>query len=228
MSLIQKFKGVYILLKKLKYWILSLQFGTKSTAIMQTASTTFMDRHPDIFDFLKLQFGDQQIRLLSFGCSTGEECFSLRNYLPNAKITGVDINPNSILSAKKNSLVDGNMEFVCLSPNALHQLGQFDVILALSVLCKNPEAQELNDISSIYPFHRYNSIVTLLDSQLNKNGYLIIRSSNFRLKDSSVFSNYSVVNFEKRRDPKDFPKFDSNNKRLKNYLETEEFFRKES
>jgi hypothetical protein len=37
-----------------------------------------------------------------------------------------------------------------------------------------------------------------------------------------------VVNFEKRRDPKDFPKFDSNNKRLKNYLETEEFFRKES
>jgi hypothetical protein len=228
MSLIQKFKGVYILLKKLKYWILSLQFGTKSTAIMQTASTTFMDRHPDIFDFLKLQFGDQQIRLLSFGCSTGEECFSLRNYLPNAKITGVDINPNSILTAKKNSLVDGNMEFVCLSPNALHQLGQFDVILALSVLCKNPEAQELNDISSIYPFHRYNSIVTLLDSQLNKNGYLIIRSSNFRLKDSSVFSNYSVVNFEKRRDPKDFPKFDSNNKRLKNYLETEEFFRKES
>jgi len=228
MSLIQKFKGVYILLKKLKYWILSLQFGTKSTAIMQTASTTFMDRHPDIFDFLKLQFGDQQIRLLSFGCSTGEECFSLRNYLPNAKITGVDINPNSILTAKKNSLVDGNMEFVCLSPNALHQLGQFDVILALSVLCKNPEAQELNDISSIYPFHRYNSIVSLLDSQLNKNGYLIIRSSNFRLKDSSVFSNYSVVNFEKRRDPKDFPKFDSNNKRLKNYLETEEFFRKES
>jgi hypothetical protein len=228
MSLIQKFKGVYILLKKLKYWILSLQFGTKSTAIMQTASTTFMDRHPDIFDFLKLQFGDQQIRLLSFGCSTGEECFSLRNYLPNAKITGVDINPNSILTAKKNSLVDGNMEFVCLSPNALHQLGQFDVILALSVLCKNPEAQELNDISSIYPFNRYNSIVTLLDSQLNKNGYLIIRSSNFRLKDSSVFSNYSVVNFEKRRDPKDFPKFDSNNKRLKNYLETEEFFRKES
>lgn len=228
MSLIQKFKGVYILLKKLKYWILSLQFGTKSTAIMQTASTTFMDRHPDIFDFLKLQFGDQQIRLLSFGCSTGEECFSLRNYLPYAKITGVDINPNSILTAKKNSLVDGNMEFVCLSPNALHQLGQFDVILALSVLCKNPEAQELNDISSIYPFHRYNTIVSLLDSQLNKNGYLIIRSSNFRLKDSSVFSNYSVVNFEKRRDPKDFPKFDSNNKRLKNYLETEEFFRKES
>lgn len=228
MSLIQKFKGVYILLKKLKYWILSLQFGTKSTAIMQTASTTFMDRHPDIFDFLKLQFGDQQIRLLSFGCSTGEECFSLRNYLPNAKITGVDINPNSILTAKKNSLVDGNMEFVCLSPNALHQLGQFDVILALSVLCKNPEAQELNDISSIYPFHRYNTIVSLLDSQLNKNGYLIIRSSNFRLKDSSIFSNYSVVNFEKRRDPKDFPKFDSNNKRLKNYLETEEFFRKES
>lgn len=228
MSLVQKFKGVYILLKKLKYWILSLQFGTKSTAIMQTASTTFMDRHPDIFDFLKLQFGDQQIRLLSFGCSTGEECFSLRNYLPNAKITGVDINPNSILSAKKNSLVDGNMEFVCVSPNALHQLGQFDVILALSVLCKNPEAQELNDISPIYPFHRYNSIVSTLDSQLDKKGYLIIRSSNFRFKDSSVFSNYSVVNFEKRRDPKDFPKFDSNNKRLKNYLETEEFFRKES
>ena len=225
---IQKFKIAYIALKKIKYWILSLQFGAKPSAIMQTASTTFMDRHPDIFDIIKMNFGEQEIRVLSFGCSTGEECFSLRNYLPNAKITGIDINPSSIDKAKKSSLADSNMDFVCCSPNELKLLGKFDVILAMSVLCKNPEAQELTDISSIYPFHRYNSIVLSLDSLLEEKGYLIIRSSNFRFRDSNIFNKYRVVEFKNSREPKFFPKFDVNNKRLINYLETEEIFQKES
>jgi hypothetical protein len=226
MILIQKVRPLYILLKKVKYWWLSRKFGTDTSFIMQTASTTFMDRHPDVFEFLKLQFGDNNLRVLSFGCSTGEECFSLRKYLPNAHIVGVDINPISIETAKKSSLCDNQMEFLNLKPQQLLNLEKFDAILCLSVLCKNPEAQELDDISTIYPFSRFNEVISILDTILDPNGFLIIRSSNFRMRDTDVFVNYNLIDYEKRRDPIDFPKFDANNKRILNFLETEEFFQK--
>ncbi len=223
---IHKFRTLYIFLKKLKYWWLSLKFRTSPTYIIQTASTTFMDRHPDIFEFLKLQFGDKSIRILSFGCSTGEECFSLRKYLPNAHITGVDINPTSIETAKKSSLRDDRMEFLNITLNELENLEKFDAIVGLSVFCKNPEAHELQDISSIYPFFRFNDAISILDSMINSKGFLILRSSNFRMRDTDVFKKYDLIDFENRRQPLDFPKFDSNNRRLKDYLEIEEFFQK--
>ena len=205
---------------------MSLQFKTNKDNIMQTASTTFMNRHPDIFNFLQEKYGKKNVRIISFGCSTGEECFSLRKYPPNADIIGIDINPNSIKTALKNPLKDSRMEFKNLNPSELIQLDKCDIILALSVLCKNPEAQEINDIASIYPFDRYNSIITQLDKNLKQDGLMIIRSSNFRFRDTSVFSNYKVILYEKQRASKDFPKFDSNNKRIQNFLETEEFFQK--
>jgi hypothetical protein len=223
---IQKIRPLYIFLKKLKYHWLSWRYKTTPISIMQTASTTFMDRHPDIFEFIKLQFGEKSIRILSFGCSTGEECFSLRKYLPNAHIIGVDINPSSIETAKKSILKDEKMEFLNLTIEDLKKLEKFDAIMGLSVLCKNPEAQELQDISTIYPFSRFNDAISVFDSILNANGFLIIRSSNFRMRDTDVFNKYDIVDFENRREPLDFPKFDSKNKRLNNFLETEEFFQK--
>ena len=163
---IQKTKFLYIFLKKVKYRLMSLQFKTNKDNIMQTASTTFMNRHPDIFNFLQERYGEKHVRIVSFGCSTGEECFSIRKYLPNADIIGVDINPNSIKTALKNPLKDSKMEFKNLNPSELIELDKCDIILALSVLCKNPEAQEINDITTIYPFDRYNSIITQLKLSL--------------------------------------------------------------
>ena len=167
MMALKKIKPIYIFLKKIYYWWLSLRFQTKTSSIMQTAATTFMDRHPDIFEFLKTQYGDKNIRIMSFGCSTGEECFSLRKYLPNARIIGVDINPKSIEIAKKNNLCDEKIDFITSSADELKKLEGFDAILGLSVLCKNPEAQELQNISSIYPFYRFNHVISYFTSSKN-------------------------------------------------------------
>ena len=205
---------------------MSIKFKTNKNNIIQTASTTFMNRHPDIFEFLKEKYKEKDVRILSFGCSTGEECFSIRKYLPKAHIIGVDINPQSIKTAKENPLKDSKMEFIKLNPSELIQIDKCDIILALSVLCKNPEAQELKDIKSIYPFSRYDLIIKQLDKILKKDGTIIIRSSNFRFRDSSVFNKYEVISYEKQRVPKYFPKFDSKNKRIENFLEKEEFFLK--
>ena len=189
---------LYIFLKKLKYRLMSIKFKTNKNNIIQTASTTFMNRHPDIFEFLKEKYKEKDVRILSFGCSTGEECFSIRKYLPKAHIIGVDINPKSIKTATENPLKDSKMEFIKLNPSELIQIDKCDIILALSVLCKNPEAQELKDIKSIYPFSRYDLMIKQLDKILQKDGTIIIRSSNFRFRDSSVFNKYEVISYENR------------------------------
>jgi 2-polyprenyl-3-methyl-5-hydroxy-6-metoxy-1,4-benzoquinol methylase len=226
MKLLKRLGPIYIILKKIKYFILSKKYKTASKNILQTASTTFMNRHPDIFEFLSDNFKDKNIKILSFGCSTGEECFSIREYLPKSKIIGVDINKESINKAKQHPRIDSKMTFLNVEPNKLNELGQFDVILALSVLCKNPEAETLKNIKSIYPFSQYEYFVKQLDSILKPGGLLIIRSSNFRFLDTKIASNYFCIYPKNSRKAHSFPKFDSENNRLYNYLETEEFFQK--
>ncbi len=47
--------------------------------LYQPYGTTSDDRYPEIFKFVREQIGDgADVRILSVGCSTGEEVFSLR------------------------------------------------------------------------------------------------------------------------------------------------------
>ena len=70
--------------------------------LFQPYGTTFVDRYPRIFTFVKDQLANTAApRLLSFGCSTGEEVFTLRRYFPQAEIVGIDINPRSIAHCRK-------------------------------------------------------------------------------------------------------------------------------
>ncbi|GEM_PF-3630399 len=66
-------------------------------AAFQYSTVTADNRYPRIFAFVRDQLADRdRPRVLSFGCSTGEEVFSLRRYMPAADITGIDINPWAI------------------------------------------------------------------------------------------------------------------------------------
>lgn len=55
--------------------------------LFQPYARTAFDRHPRIFSCVRDRVPDSDTtRILSFGCSTGEEVFSLRRYFPQAKI----------------------------------------------------------------------------------------------------------------------------------------------
>src|SRR5215467_8761146 len=70
--------------------------------LFQPFSETNLDRYPDIFRFAREQVGDDSShRILSFGCATGEEVFSLRRYFPLAAIDGIDINPYRIRTCRR-------------------------------------------------------------------------------------------------------------------------------
>jgi len=222
--ILKKVPFFYLAYKKLQYRRLTRKNKLAGDSLLQSASTTELNRHPDIFNELNSRLSKENIRVLSFGCSTGEECKSLSEYLPEAEIVGIDINKKSIEIARSNYSSE-NVQFVLKEPKNLNSLGKFDVIIAISVLCKHPEAELINDISSIFPFEKYESIVSELDQILNKEGLLFIRSSNFRFKDTLISDQYEVVSWN-NRNPEPFPKFDSNNVRLDAYEEREELFRK--
>ncbi|HVX41312.1 MAG TPA: class I SAM-dependent methyltransferase, partial [Gemmatimonadaceae bacterium] len=59
----------------------------------QPSNHTVPNRYPVIFRRAAHALQDRkQPRILSFGCSVGDELFSLRAYFPDAFITGIDIN----------------------------------------------------------------------------------------------------------------------------------------
>lgn len=146
-------------------------------------------------------------------------------YFPQSKIVGAEINADSREQAIQSNS-DRNIEFIDSVIELIHSKGPYDVVFALSVLCKNPEAEYLESIASIYPFHVYNDLIEKLDSAIKPGGYLVIRSSNYRFRDTSVFEKYRVIEDALLREPIIFPKFDKNSNRLRDYLDKEEIFKK--
>ena len=67
--------------------------------IHQNENHTSLDRYPSLFAKTKgIQPNPKKI--MSFGCSTGEECTTLRKYYPEALIVGIEINREHLLVAK--------------------------------------------------------------------------------------------------------------------------------
>ena len=61
-------------------------------ALHQTSGTSWPERYPELFD-LAASIAPDAGRLLSFGCSSGEELEALRRRFPKAEIVGAEINP---------------------------------------------------------------------------------------------------------------------------------------
>ena len=223
--LLKKVPFVYIWYKKLQYKKLTRENNLSQNGLLQSAPTTQLNRHPDIFEALGARFKDEPIRLLSFGCSTGEECQSLSTYLPNATIIGVDVNKKSIEKAKS-KFASEKLSFYHIEAKSLHTLGKFDVITAISVLCRYPESKLIQNIDSVFPFSIFEMSVGYLDQVLNPKGYLFIRSSNFRFMETEYHKKYEVIFFQGQRQPEMFPKFNKINSRLKDFEEREELFQK--
>jgi 2-polyprenyl-3-methyl-5-hydroxy-6-metoxy-1,4-benzoquinol methylase len=218
---------LYFTIKKIKYWGMGIINGVDHKKILQTASTTEFDRHPDLFKVVSELFSiEPNCRILSFGCSTGKECISLLEYFKNANIVGTDINKKSLKTAHREAN-NSHIEYLFSNDTVIAKEGPYDIIFALSVLCKNPEAEFIEDISKIYSFKEYEKTILFFDQILKPGGVLVIRSSNFMFKDTSVFKNYKIYKNSNLRTPQLFPKFTSNNIRIPNYLDDEEIFIKQ-
>ena len=153
--------------------------------VHQTAPFTWLDRYPDLFD-LTAKLAPDAARILSFGCSTGEELISLRARFPDAEIVGAEINARSRAIALAN--VAGDARTTLVAPQDV--AGLFDVVFALSVLQRDPRGiaalVEAKHLAARYPFARFDEGVCSLAARLRHGGLLCVTNALYRVEDSSV------------------------------------------
>jgi hypothetical protein len=171
----------------------------------QNIGITRRNRYPDLFDYCsKLKTGN--MRIMSFGCSIGLECKTLKNYFPESEIVGIDIKEKFIKVANRMK----NSDEISYD-TTIEGHGTFDFIFALSVLCKYPQTKTKEDCSEIYPFSKFEKTVIELSNKLNKDGYLVIYNSNFKITDTSIADSFEPLSVKDHSG--DFPKFNKDNKK---------------
>ena len=143
---------------------------------LQVATDTAENRYPWIFDAAREAFPGAR-RVLSFGCSTGEEMLSLRARFPEAEIVGVDIDARVLAAAAEKAAADGNMR--ALADTEALETESFDLVTCLSVLCAFPPRAA----RPVLPFALFEAAVTEVARLLRPGGYAVIYNAQFLLDD---------------------------------------------
>ena len=189
-----------------------LRAGRAGALLFQPATVTRLDRHPPLFVAVTARLAGQAApRLLSFGCSTGEEAVTLARYLPHAWIDAIDANPACIARARHTAArlaprsASGRIDFACAdTPDALvvHRHAAaggdgaegYDAVFCLSVLrhgdldVLRPEA-----CTALLPFARFAAAVAALDRCVRPGGMLILWGCHFRFTDTATATRYHAI-----------------------------------
>jgi cyclopropane fatty-acyl-phospholipid synthase-like methyltransferase len=136
------------------------------------------ERFPMIFDNAKKLKPDAK-RLLSFGCSTGEECQALSKRFPGAEIIGYDIDSYTVQSARKK-----NKNEQIYFHDELGGTGTYDLVTALMVFFCMEEP---------IPKDRFVACLKKIDRHLNIGGVLMIYTSDYDPKEI-LGDNYEDLN----------------------------------
>ena len=158
---------------------------------------TLPDRYPWLFDVATAALeGLPAPRLLSFGCSRGDEVFSLLRRFPEAAIKGIDIDPANIAAcvARSRPMDDGRLGFEAASNTRGEPSSRYDAIFCLAVLCHGDlttyRAQRSEPLLCFTDFER---TVVDLARCLKPGGLLFLHTTNFRFCDTVLADGFDVV-----------------------------------
>jgi len=166
--------------------------------LFQPYGSTSNDRYPNVFQLVREWIGDgANLRILSFGCATGEEVFSLRRYFPLANITGLDINPYNIAVCRSRlrRIKDSRLSFAVAGSTSGEGSASYDAIFAMAVYRHG----ELN-VSPPLPkcdhrihFADFEQSVTDLSRCLKPGGLLVMQHAMFRFADTRVATEFEPI-----------------------------------
>ena len=187
--------------------------------LLQPSHYTSADRYPWLFNFLGERFSQQSApRVLSYGCATGEELFSLEAYLPDAELVGIDINPRNIAICNRKLAkrrVKSDIQFRCAGSPVDELAESCDAILCLAVLRHGMLEYKVPDNCAPWvDFHVVDRLVTEFARCLKPGGYLAIWNSNFRFADMSAAAQFRAVLSNERRGWANIPFYGPDNCRL--------------
>lgn len=185
-------KGILINKQSRAVFFTKLRYPNR---IHQTTPATAMNRFPLIFSACRGCFEEKSdIKILSFGCSTGEEVLTLRHYFPNATIVGAEINKYSLEICQKRKL-DDKMIFIKSTSEEISKHGPYDAIFCMAVFQRTLgliAEKRITDLSRIYPFRRFADQICELDPCLRKDGLFVVHFSQYDFRDTEVASKYST------------------------------------
>lgn len=161
--------------------------------VHQTTPATAINRFPVIFSACRNYFaGRHKIKILSFGCSTGEEVITLRHYFPDATIVGAEVNKYSLEICRKRKH-DDNIMFIESTSEEILRNGPYDAIFCMAVFQRTPQLvaeKRITDLSRIYPFRKFEKQICELDSCVKEGGLIIVHFSQYDFKDTKIASKY--------------------------------------
>jgi SAM-dependent methyltransferase len=155
----------------------------------QAPNRTALNRYPEIFSASAAAVPNAR-RILSFGCSTGEECITLARYFPTAQIVGVDINPLNLLKARKHR--SEQIRFAYASDRIMSEFGGFDAVFCMSVFM-NTSRSKRERLADCYPFDRFEERALFLESVVRPGGLLVIHGSPYRFGDTAHKCVYEAI-----------------------------------
>jgi SAM-dependent methyltransferase len=198
--------------------------------LFQYRSLTFSDRYPVIFDFVRARLAAvAEPGLLSFGCATGEEVFSLRRSFPNATIKGIDINAHNIAVCRARLREAGDPKIEFSQANSATEEGaeSYDAIFCLAVFQHSSlQDRAIASCENYIRFEAFEETLRGLTRCLRPGGYLAIRHADFRFTDTACAADFrTLLRIEPEGAP--HPRFDRNNRRLPDEHDTDVVFQKQ-
>jgi SAM-dependent methyltransferase len=159
----------------------------------QPYTHTLPDRYPWLFRFAAAAVADApDTRLLSFGCSKGDEVFALRRYFPRAAIKGIDIDWRNI--ARCRARAPRGFELAVAADTRSEPAESYDAIFCLAVLCHGDLTKVAAECCE--PFVRFadfDAMISDFARCLKSGGVLFLHTANFRFRDSSVAAGFEPI-----------------------------------
>jgi SAM-dependent methyltransferase len=165
--------------------------------LFQPYNHTLPDRYPWLFRFAAERLGHRQnLRILSFGCSLGEEVFSLRNYFPTADIKGIDIDPRNIHHCQMRARADDaqGVTFTTAATTQGEPAASYDAIFCLAVLClADLTISGAHRCDPLLRFDDFERMVADFARCLKPGGLLLLHTANFRFCDTATAPDFETV-----------------------------------
>lgn len=201
---------------------------SKPRNLFQPYNDTKPDRYPALFRATDEIIGDGSgRRLLSFGCSTGEEVQGLRARHPHAFIKGIDINPHNIAVCRRKlrDVPQSALAFEIAGTTDSEASASYDAIFCLAVLRHGDlRAENVMRCDHLVRFADFERQVADFARCLKVGGLLALRFSNFRFVDTAVAAQFEIVLSLDR--PAGMPQFGPDNCRLPPLPLEDSLFRK--
>lgn len=162
--------------------------------LFQPYTTTGLDRYPEEFGLVRDLLADVPApRVLSFGCSSGEELLTLRQYLPTSRIHGIDANPLAVRTARKRVAGDAAITVSRGVDAGTEAAASYDVVLALAVFRHGSLADSPPRCDHLIRFADFERTVAGLAAAVRPGGVLVLRHANFRFSDCASAAGFTLV-----------------------------------